>query len=152
MYFVLRAPYSMHICAKGIGFHENRMIDVAAELRASWHRSCMHVLLPTSSSICIPILIHRKGSPSFLLASHFSPAQPIIVNHSQGVPWNVIRNYTRFSGENLDSGTELALTSASYVGMYASRPLDALVQLDPDGLDQVISTFIVINFRLSPIN
>ena len=78
MYFVLRAPYSMHICTKGIGFHENRMIDVAAELRASWHRSCMHVLLPTSSSICIPILIHRKGSPSFLLASHFLPAQPIV--------------------------------------------------------------------------
>ena len=48
----------------------------------------------------------------------------------------MIRNYTRFSGENLDSGTELALTSASYVGMYASRPLDALVQLDPDGLGQ----------------
>lgn len=64
----------------------------------------------------------------------------------------MIRNYTRFSGENLDSGTELALTSASYVGMYASRPLDALVQLDPDGLDQVISTYIVINFQLSPIN
>lgn len=76
MYSVLRAPCSMHICTKGIGFHENRMIDFAADPRATvWGTdpACLYYLVPVLLYICIPILIHRKGSPFFFvsLASHF---------------------------------------------------------------------------------
>ena len=74
MYSVLRAPC---ICTKGIGFHENRMIDVAADPRANCGTdpTCMDYQL-FYAYMCIPILIHRKDPRLFLLFPCLSLPNP----------------------------------------------------------------------------